>query len=291
MSGLFGLGGGFLITPLLAFVGVPPSIAVGTQANQLVGTSLAGTLAHWKRKNIDIRMGLVMLIGSFVGSTCGSKVFNLLQKIGHIDLIIKVCYVVMLGSMGIMVLIESVKRLSEKKAQKIEQKEIATKEESRQTTDHDYVRKWGADNFTAMDFPASRIRISALIPAGIGFVGGFLVSLLGIGGFFLIPAMIYIIRMPPRLVSGTTLFQFVFTTAFSTLLQAVLNHSVDILLALVLMGGGVIGAPFGAKLAVRINPVWARFFFAITILIVALRLLIDITITQDNPFTLETMPI
>jgi uncharacterized protein len=286
LSGLFGVGGGFLLTPFLAFMGVPPSIAVGTQANQLVGTSLAGTLAHWRRRNIDIRMGLVLMAGSFAGVSAGAELFWWLQKLGHIDLVITLGYVLMLGGIGGMMLAESARHLWRKTrmtSTPVRSGDIPA------PVSGEIVHLWGADSRWALNFGVSGIRIHALVPAVIGFVGGLLVSMLGIGGgFVLVPAMIYILRMPPRLVSGTSLFQIIFSTALSTVMQAVLNHSVDILLAMVLLAGSVVGVPFGTRLASRINPVMARLLLALLILAVAAKLVFDLTLTPDQPFTLET---
>jgi len=285
LSGLFGVGGGFLLTPLLAFIGIPPSIAVGTQANQLVGTSLAGTLAHWKRRHIDIRMGLTLLIGSFIGTTCGVELFRWMQKIGHIDLVITLGYVIMLGSIGGMMLAESGRLLWKGEIPPSPEPENKPDVPERRALK----RLWGANSRLAMDFPASRLRISVLAPLVVGFVGGLMVAMLGIGGgFVLIPAMIYILRMPPHLVNGTSLFQIIFATAFATILQAVLNQSVDIMLAMILLAGSVVGVPFGTRQASKLNPVMARFLLALVILAVGGKLFIDLMMTPDNLFTLET---
>jgi uncharacterized protein len=286
LSGMFGVGGGFLLTPLLSFVGVPPSIAVGTQANQLVGTSLAGTLAHWKRKNVDVRMGLTMLLGSLVGTTVGAEIFRWLQMLGHIDLVITLCYVAMLGGIGGMMLAESGRRLWRRRK---DQSPTENAEQSTVAQPAKTVLLWGANGRLALDFPASGLRLNILLPIGVGFVGGVLVSLLGVGGgFILVPAMIYILHMPPRLVNGTSLFQIIFTTAFSTILQAVLNHSVDILLAMMLLAGSVMGVPFGTRLSSRLNPVWARFFLGLLVVAVGGKLLADLMMTPSQPFALET---
>jgi len=285
-SGLFGLGGGFLVTPLLAFIGVPSSVAVGTQANQLVGTSLSGVLAHWKRRNIDLRMGMIMLVGGFAGSAVGAEIFKWLQTLGNIDVAIKMCYVTMLGGMGWAIFAESSRRLWKRKQAALSgtgSENIAAAQPPQEM-----MRLWGADSWSALDFPVSRLRVSVFVPAGIGFIGGVLLSLIGTGGFFLIPAMIYIVRMPPRLVSGTTLFQIVFTSTFTTILQATVNHSVDILMAAVLMIGGVVGAPIGARVSSRLNPVWARFLLGLLLILMAAKLLESLMTTPSEPFSLET---
>lgn len=284
LSGMFGVGGGFLLTPLLAFIGVPPAVAVGTQASQMVGTSLAGSLAHWKRRHIDIRMGLAMMIGSFAGTTCGVSLFRWLQQMGHINLVINLGYVAMLGGIGGMMIVESGRHLLRRTCRVHAQSGVLSAGEKQPIM----ARSWGANSIFAMDFPASKIRISLIVPLCVGFVGGVLVAMLGIGGgFVLVPAMIYILRMPPVLVNGTSLFQIVFTTAFATLLQAVLNNSVDILLAMVLLAGSVVGVPFGTRMAVRINPELGRFLLAVVILAVVVKLVVDLTVTPHQLFTLE----
>ncbi|MDD5585672.1 MAG: sulfite exporter TauE/SafE family protein [Alphaproteobacteria bacterium] len=286
LSGLFGVGGGFLLTPFLSFMGVPPSIAVGTQANQLVGTSLAGTLAHWRRRHVDVRMGTILMIGSFAGVAAGAGLFRWLQSLGHIDLVIMLGYVVMLGGIGGMMLVESGRGLWRKRNAGSGKTSAETGAEF---SSQELARSWGADGRYAMDFPASGIRIHIVAPLAVGFAGGVLVSILGIGGgFMLVPAMIYVLRMPPKLISGTSLFQIIFSTAFSTLLQAVINHSVDILLAMVLLAGSVVGVPFGTRLASRMNPVVARLLLALLILAVAVKLVVDLTMAPPQPFALET---
>lgn len=285
VSGLFGIGGGFLLAPLLTFVGVPPSIAVGTQPSHLVGTGLSGTLAHWRKRNIDIRMGLTMLIGSFVGAACGAELFKWLQKIGHINFAITMGYIAMLGSIGSMMLVESGRAFWRKAKQPFAENNIDVDVK----VEPESVRvAWGGQGVLGIDYPASRLRISILVPLGIGFVSGVMLTLLGIGSFMLIPAMIYILRMPPILVNGTSLFQIIFTSAFSTLLQAVLNQSVDILMAMILLSGSVVGVTFGTRLAWRLNPATARFLMALVIVSVAGKLVVDLMIVPSQLFTLET---
>lgn len=285
VSGLFGIGGGFLLAPLLTLVGVPPSVAVGTQPNQLVGTGLAGTLVHWRKRNIDIRMGLAMLIGSFIGATCGAELFKWLQKIGQINLSITIGYITALGSIGSLMFVDSGRDFLKYKKKRPTTDDVKAKAK----TDVEDIRVifWG-DGPLGMDFPASRLRMNVLMPVTIGFISGLMLSLLGIGSFMLIPAMIYILRVPPVLVNGTSLFQVIFTSAFSTLLQAVMNHSVDVMLAMILLSGGIVGVPLGARLASKLNPVAARLLLASVILSVAGKLLIDLMIVPENIFTLET---
>ena len=260
LSGVFGVGGGFLVTPFLMFMGLPPAVAVGTQANQLAAASLSGLLGHMRRSNVDFKMGGVMLAGSIAGSIIGVMVFRLMQYLGQIDLIIPFLYILLLGTIGTMMLAESIFSLMLKK----EPDNIAA--------------RWQYSPFLQnlpykMRFPRSRLYVSALIPAGIGFLGGLMVSVLGIGGgFFLVPAMIYVLGMPTILVAGTSLFQILITTVFTTILHAAFNHTVDLVLAFVLIIGGVIGAQLGVRAARRIPGVYARIILAAILILVSFEL-------------------
>jgi uncharacterized membrane protein YfcA len=286
LSGLFGVGGGFILTPLLTFMGVPPTIAVGTQANQLAGTSLSGALAQWRRRNIDLKMGTVLMLGSFVGTALGVQIFAWLQEIGQINLVIKISYVTLLSFVGTMMLLESapyifknIKRIrgpSFKPREKVEEDESGV------------VMGRGAQTSFGMTFPRSNLRLSVFFPLGVGFVGGVLVALLGVGGgFVMVPAMIYLLGMPPSLVSGTSLFQILFTTAFATILQAVSNQSVDLILALILLIGSVVAVPFGTRIASRLRPEVARFLMAALILIVAAKLVHDLLVMPDQLYSVD----
>ncbi|NCC21223.1 MAG: sulfite exporter TauE/SafE family protein [Alphaproteobacteria bacterium] len=271
LSGLFGVGGGFMTTPFLIFMGLPPAVAVGTQANQLVASSVSGVLGHWRRGNVDFKMGAVMLAGSIVGSFIGVLIFRLLQHLGQIDLAIQILYVVLLGTIGTLMLIESVITLLKK-----------DNREARGARQHAWMRALPYK----MRFPRSRLYISALLPGGIGFVGGLLVSIMGIGGgFLLVPAMIYILGMPILLVAGTSLFQIIFTTAFAAVLHAVLNHTVDLVLAMLLIAGGVIGAQVGVRLARKVKGAVARVILAVLVLIVSLELAGELLIKPTDLYS------
>ncbi|MCB9989361.1 MAG: sulfite exporter TauE/SafE family protein [Rhodospirillales bacterium] len=275
LSGMFGVGGGFLTTPFLIFMGLPPGVAVGTQANQLVAASLSGVLAHWKRGNVDVKMGAVMLAGSFIGSIIGVFVFRLLQHIGQIDFAISILYVLLLGSMGAMMLVESLLALRKKKST------AGKKEEFRHNA---FFRALPYK----MKFPRSRLYVSALVPAGIGFIGGLLVSIMGIGGgFLMVPAMIYLLGMPTILVAGTSLFQIIFTTMFTTVLHAVTNHTVDLVLAGLLIVGGVIGVQFGVRVARKVNGVYARLALAALLLFVSVQLMGELFIKPIDLYSTE----
>lgn len=274
VSGIFGVGGGFLTTPFLIFTGIPPAVAVGTQASQLVASSVAGTLSHFQRGNVDVKMGLVMMTGGFFGSITGIMIFKLLSHFGQIDLAISLLYIVLLGGIGTMMLVESGVSALRKK---------------------DDVRKAFNDTRISplilalpykMRFPRSKLFISALVPGGIGFIGGVLAAILGIGGGFLIvPAMIYILGMPPLLVAGTALFQVIFTTASATIMHSMLNHTVDVVLASILILGVVVGTQFGVLIARFFRGQAARVTLALIILGVCIKLCFDLFVTPVDLFS------
>ncbi|MBP7334666.1 sulfite exporter TauE/SafE family protein [Niveispirillum sp.] len=277
LSGLFGVGGGFLMTPLLIFIGVPPAVAVGTQANQLVGASVSGVLAHWRRNNVDVKLGSVMLIGGAVGTGLGVWLFGLLQKLGHIDLVISLSYVLFLGTVSSLMLTESVRAIVKGRGAPVRSKL--------------HHHTWLHGLPFKMRFPRSRLYISALLPAFIGFVGGVLVAIMGIGGgFLLVPAMIYILGMPTALVAGTSLFQIIFTTGLAAFLQAVGNQTVDIVLALLLLVGGVIGAQFGTRAGAKLRGEQARALLALMVLAVAVKLAVDLIIRPEDIYSI-TLPV
>ncbi len=260
LSGLFGVGGGFLTTPFLIFMGIPPAVAVGTQSNQLVAAGVSGVLGHWRKGNVDIQMAVVMLVGGLLGSFIGVFIFKLLQFIGQIDFVISLLYVTFLGSVGALMLFESVASLFKKKTVRSE-------------FNAQKLSPFLASLPYKMRFARSKLYISVLVPATIGFVGGILVAIMGIGGgFLLVPAMIYILGMPTLLVAGTSLFQIIFTTAFATIMHAVANHTVDLVLAVLLIVGGVIGARFGVWFSRVITGAHARIVLAILVLTVCCQL-------------------
>jgi uncharacterized protein len=273
LSGLFGVGGGFLMTPMLIFIGVPPAVAVSTQANQLVAASLSGVLAHWRRDNVDVKLGLVMLAGGAVGTAVGVWLFSLLRRMGQIDVAISLSYVFFLGFIGLAMLIESVRALLRKPLQA-----------SRGKLHHHI---WVHGLPFKMRFHRSKLYVSALLPLGIGAFGGVLVAIMGIGGgFLLVPAMIYLLNMPTALVAGTSLFQIIFTTAFATLLQAVTNQTVDAVLALLLIVGGVIGAQAGAKVGVALRGEHARLLLGLLVVSVAARLAWDLVVPPADLYNI-----
>jgi uncharacterized membrane protein YfcA len=274
LSGLFGVGGGFLMTPLLIFIGVPPAVAVATEANKIVASSVSGALAHLRRGNVDMKMGGVLLIGGFVGSTVGVWIFGLLRDIGQIDLVIKLAYVIFLGSVGAMMLIETLRAYLRRR-----HTGAPLRKPSRHTWLHGLPLK--------MRFYRSNLYISSLLPLGVGFVVGVLGAIMGVGGgFIMVPAMIYILGMPTSVVIGTSLFQILFVTANVTLQQAVLNHTVDILLAVLLVVGGVIGAQLGALYGARLRADWMRLFLGVLVLTVGTKLVFDLVATPEDLYSI-----
>lgn len=264
LSGVFGVGGGFFATPFMIFLGIPSYIAVATQANNLVASSSSGVLGHLRRGNVDVKIGSIMLGGGIAGSFIGIMIFKLLQYMGQIDFAVSFLYIVLLGIIGTMMLLENVISRFKKKT-------------VRAAFNQTKVSKFMASLPYQMRFPRSKLYISALVPMGIGFVGGILAAILGIGGgFLLVPAMIYILRMSPILAAGTSLFQIVFTTAVATIMHATLNHGVDIVLAILLMIGAIIGSQIGLAISRKIKPNHARFILACLLLLVCFRLSWDL---------------
>jgi uncharacterized membrane protein YfcA len=276
LSGVFGVGGGFLATPFLIFMGIPPAIAVGTQANQLIASSVTGVLGHLRRGNVDLRMGSVMLGGGFVGAAIGILVFRLLQHLGQIDLVINILYVVLLGIIGLMMLFESVGAALRSRTRATEDIQALSQQSPFKNLPY------------KMRFTKSRLYISALLPAGVGLVGGLLISIMGIGGgFIMVPAMIYILGMPSLLVPGTSLFQIIFIAAFSCLLHAVANNTVDMVLAVILMLGSVVGAQAGVRVARYLKGAPARIVLALMIVIVSFRLAAELFLPPLDFYTTE----
>ena len=274
MSGIFGIGGGFLTTPFLILIGIPPAVAVATQASQLVASSVAGSLAHLRRGNVDLKMGGIMMIGGLAGSVVGIFIFSLLQYLGQIDLAISLLYIVLLGGIGFLMLFESGFSLFKKK------------EDVKKAFNNTRISPFVQALPYKMRFPRSKLFISALVPGGVGFVGGLLASVLGIGGGFLIvPAMIYILGMPPLLVAGTALFQVIFTTASATIMHAMFNNTVDVVLAVMLIVGGVVGAQMGVAVARLFRGKAARVALAAIILSVCFKLVFDLFVMPDDLFS------
>lgn len=274
LSGLFGVGGGFLMTPLLIFwVGVAPPVAVATEANQIVAASVSGVIAHWRRGNVDFRMGAVLLTGGLAGSTFGVWLYSLLRDIGQLDLVITLAYVVFLGTIGSLMLVEAVRTT-------LRLRHGAGGRKLHQHT-------WLHGLPFKLRFRKSKLYISALLPLGIGFFVGILSAIMGVGGgFVMVPAMIYLLGMPTTVVVGTSLFQIIFVTAYVTFLQAVSNQTVDVLLAVVLLTGGVIGAQIGSRYSGRLPAAHLRGLLALLVIAVCLRLVFDLVTEPDDLYFL-----
>ncbi len=277
LSGMFGVGGGFLMTPALIFIGVPAPVAVGTEANQIVASSVSGVLAHWRRGNVDFKMGFVLMIGGFLGSGLGVALFALLRELGQIDLVIRLCYVVFLGIIGSLMLVEGVRALLRRRNPTAERRKL-----------HQHTWIHGLPLKTR--FRRSRLYISALLPIGVGFVVGILAAIMGVGGgFIMVPAMIYLLGMPTAVVVGTSLFQIIFVTANVTVLQATANQTVDVVLALLLLTGAVIGAQVGARVGTRLHGEQLRVLLAIMVLVVCAKLVYDLTIPPSDFYAIGTI--
>ncbi|MBY0352420.1 sulfite exporter TauE/SafE family protein [Tabrizicola sp.] len=273
LSGMFGVGGGFLITPLLFFIGVPPAVAVATGANQVVASSISGVLAQLRRKGVDFHMGTVLLVGGVVGSVVGVWVFSIMTRLGQIDLFVQLSYVIFLGLIGAMMFQESLRSLlrSRKPGAPIRRA---------------HVHSWAHGLPFKMKFRASGLYISVIPPALIGASVGFLSAIMGVGGgFILVPAMIYLLGMPTKVVIGTSLFQIIFVTAFTTVMHAVTSQTVDMLLALVLILGGVIGAQIGTRVGVRLKAEQLRVLLSLLVMAVSIRIAVDLLVTPDELYS------
>jgi uncharacterized protein len=260
LSGLFGVGGGFLMTPLLIFSGIPPAVAVGTESAQIVASSVSGAFAQWRRRNIDFLMAGVLLAGGIVGSVFGVQLVGSLRRIGVFDFFVAICYVTFLGVIGTLMLIESVNTMRKSRGGAV----AATRRPGQHNWIHGLPLK--------VRFHRSKLYISAIPPFLIGLFVGLLAAIMGVGGgFIMVPAMIYLLHVPTSVVIGTSLFQIVFLTAATTMLHASQNQTVDVVLALILMVGGVIGAQFGTVAGERLKAEQLRFLLAALVLMVGLR--------------------
>ena len=273
LSGMFGVGGGFLMTPLLFFIGIPPAVAVASEANQILGASFSGAIAHFRRKNVDMKMGFLLILGGIIGSIFGVELFRIFKNLGQLELFIKVCYVLFLGIIGIIMFFESLRALNYKS------KNIKV----RKTRHHSWVQGLPLK----MRFRTSNLYISSIPAVFIGFFVGILASIMGIGGgFIIVPAMIYILGMPTKVVVGTSLFQIIFVTGVTTYLHAVKNFSVDIILSFLLLVGGVIGAQFGVRIGLKLKAEQLRILLAILVLAMCLKITLELFITPVEIFTL-----
>ncbi|WP_455476409.1 sulfite exporter TauE/SafE family protein [Bartonella sp. B17] len=277
-SGLFGIGGGFLITPFLIFYNIPPAIAVGTGANQMIASSVTGAITHFRRRTLDIKLGTLLTIGGGIGAFIGTQIFSILKGVGQLDLIISLLYVVLLGTVGSLMIIESwCDMMRRRKGQKVHIR-LAGK--------HNWIHKLPLK----MRFRTSMIYVSIIPVLGIGLIVGLLSSIMGIGGgFFTVPALVYFLRVPTSVVIGTSLFQITFVSSFTTVLQSVSNQSVDIVLAFLLMLGGSIGVQYGIRAGRKLKAEQLRVALAFLVLIICMHLAFQLFVRPDNLFSLAIL--
>ena len=274
LSGMFGVGGGFLMTPLLFFIGIPPAVAVATEANQIVASSFSGVLAHLKRKTVDLRMGTVLLVGGLVGAALGVVVFNYLKSLGQVDLLVRLCYVVFLGIIGSLMFVESLNAIRRSS------KPGGARPSRRR-------HNWVHNLPFKMKFRVSGLYISVIPPLLVGVSVGILAAIMGVGGgFIMVPAMIYLLGMPTKVVVGTSLFQIIFVTGFTTMLHATTNFTVDVVLAVLLLVGGVIGAQIGTRIGVKLKAEQLRILLAIMVLAVCGKLAFDLLIEPSELYSI-----
>lgn len=275
LSGMFGVGGGFLTTPFLIFYGIPPTVAVASAATQITGASVSGVMVHMRRGGVDLKMGSVMIVGGLFGSLVGVAIFRLLQSTGQIDVAIDGLYVLILGWIGFVMLKDSLQSLGY----------VRVRASDKPRPRHN---RWVASLPFRWRFHGSGLYISPVAPLALGFVAGSLTVLLGIGGgFILVPAMIYLLGMPARIVIGTSLYMVLAVSAGTTMVHALTTRAVDIVLAGLLLVGGVIGAQYGAMLTTRLKPDYVRLALAVIILLVGLRMLLGLAWRPDEIFSIE----
>jgi uncharacterized membrane protein YfcA len=275
LSGMLGVGGGFLITPLLVVLGIPIDVAVSTGANQAVATSASGTLAQYQRSNVDLKMGGLLILGGILGSVLGVRFLGFLKSVGQIDFVVSVCYVVLLGLVGILMLSEGARAIL-----RARKGPVAGRPRNRHNWIHNLPLK--------TRFPSSRLYMSVLPVLVLGVLIGLLGGIMGVGGGFIaVPVMVYLFGMPTRVVVGTSLLQVLATSALTTVLQAWSNQSVDAVLATMLIGGGVIGAQFGTHAGHNLKGEQIRFLLGLLVLLVSLRIAYGLTITPTEPYLLD----
>jgi len=278
LSGMFGVGGGFILTPLLFFIGIPPAVAVATQGNQIVASSISGVLAHLRRRTVDLRMGGVLLAGGLAGAGVGIVLFNWLKALGQIDLFVQLCYVVFLGGIGALMMVEALRALRRSRAQAAGAPRPPRPRRTRGLVDALPLK---------VRFRTSGLYISMIPVLGVGALVGVLAAIMGVGGgFIMVPAMIYLLGMPTKVVIGTSLFQIIFVSAFTTILHATTNQTVDMALAVLLLVGGVIGAQVGTQLGTRLNAEQLRVGLAALVLAVCGKLALDLLLRPAEIYTL-----
>ncbi len=273
ISGMFGVGGGFLMSPLLIFLGIPPAIAVASASAQIAASSLSGSISYWRRKALDVKLGVVLLAGGLAGTLLGVLFFNAMRRIGQLDTVIDFSFVTLLGGIGSLMLVESLRSL------------IFAGRERPRSARSALPHGWYERLPWKVQFPRSGLHISIIPVLAVALSIGFAGAVLGIGGgFILVPALIYIFRVPPAVVVGTSLFQILFTMVAATMLHATTNHSVDIVLAGLLVVGGAFGAQFGARAGVNLRGEHFRLLLALLVLGVAIRFAVELVATPQEPY-------
>lgn len=279
VSGLFGVGGGFLMTPLLIFIGIPPAIAVASVSAQIAASSMTGALSYWRRRAVDLQLGLLLIVFGFLGTVAGVLFFNQMRRIGQLDLVIVLSYVVLFTVIGALMLIDSMRRIVRAR----QRAGLPAQTKRRE-------RPWYFGLPLRMRFPTSKLYMS-ILPVGLcAFLIGFAGAVLGIGGgFIMVPALLYLFHVPTAVVIGTSLFQILATMTAATILHAVTNHSVDMLLAIMLIVGGVFGAQFGTRAGQKLRGETFRLLLALLVLSVGLRFLVELVVRPQEPFSIAVM--
>ncbi|MCJ9428333.1 sulfite exporter TauE/SafE family protein [Kordiimonas marina] len=276
LSGVVGVGGGFLMTPLLIFIGIPPAVAVATQSNQITAASVSGVVAHWRRGTVDVKMGVVLIVGGAMGSFMGATAFSYLRALGQVDLLISLAYVLFLGAIGGLMFWESVRAIVRAHRGYVPPRKPR----------EDRHKAWIHALPFKMRFRKSKLFISALLPLAIGMFVGLLSAIMGVGGgFIMLPAMIYLLNMPTNVVIGTSLFQIIFVTALTTVFHSVNTQTVDIFLAMLLLPGAVIGAQLGARVGVRLKGEQLRAILAVLVLIVCVKVALGLVVQPDEVYS------
>ena len=272
LSGIFGVGGGFLMTPLLIMFGIPPTVAAASDSNQIVGASTSGCLAHYRLGNVDFKMGFLLLIGGIIGGFVGVQAIKVLRAMGNADFLINVTYVLMLGGVGSYMFYESLQSL---------RKKVPTVKTEAPKKKSCYTAMLESLPFQT-DFKKSGVRLSLLMPLVLGVLVGVLAAIMGVGGgFIMVPIMVYLLRMPMHVVVGTSLFQILFTCINVTILQSYTNHTVDFVLALILLVGSTIGAQFGTKISKKLKGEHLKILLATLVLAVMVKMLFSLLLTPD----------
>ena len=273
LSGIFGVGGGFLMTPLLIMFGIPATVAAASDSNQIVGASTSGTLAHWRLGNVDFKMGLLLLVGGIIGGTVGVQIIKVLRAMGNADFLINITYVLMLGGVGGYMFMESLQSMKKEKAgpgvQAVPKKE---------STYARMLKKLPMQT----KFQKSGVEMSLILPLILGTLVGILAAIMGVGGgFIMVPVMVYLLRMPMHVVVGTSLFQILFTCVNVTIMQSYSNHTVDFVLALLLLLGSTIGAQIGTKVSKKLKGDQLKILLAVLVLLVCVKMLAGLLLTPD----------